>query len=158
MFGVPANHFPIFLEGEDGYVLAIDFNLLRLKTVNSVIATNAIDKKLYEASEELSLEDLIKQINNPSKEVAFYNSGDSLYILLKRSVLPYSFQVKIVVAGIRSSVPIKSEDDYIDIPEKYLELFIYYTAKYACVMKGKRVPSDIEIAINNLENKFKKEL
>ncbi len=155
MFGLPVVHIPIFLEGSNGYIIAIDFNILRLSDVDNVIVAREDTNEVEIINTETTLKDLTLQINDPQVNCAYYNSGDALYILFRKDIYPYRSETKFIVTGTRSALPITSEDDYIDIPEEYLELFMFYVHKYIYLFQGKKVQPDIELAINNLEVKLK---
>ncbi|NPV12731.1 MAG: hypothetical protein HPY57_13170 [Ignavibacteria bacterium] len=155
MFGLPVVHVPIFIEGVEAYIIAIDFNLLNLKSVSSVIAINEATSLVKTITTETSLEDMTKSINSTEIEFAFYNSGDAIYLFFNKTIFPYNQNTKFILTGIRSAIPITSKDDYLDIPEEYLELFIYYVNKYVNLLSNRRVNPDIDLAINNLEYKLR---
>lgn len=151
MFGIPVANFDKHLESNDKYIIAINTNIFPLSRVDGIIAVNSLGETYYQKS-QTTLDNLIETLTkNLDKLLEFYYSGDILYILFDKNKFPYQYDTMFIVQGIRGVLPLKDNEDYIDVPDNLLDLFYNYVLKYTHTIQGLKVPSDILININNLE-------
>lgn len=153
MFGLAVTHFNKFLENSTGYVLAISTSVFPVYEIKSVMAINS-DGLITEVNTSVNLDELNKIFMEGNQKLAYFFSGDVIYIYFRKNEYSYTADTKFIITGIRSVLPVKDLEDKIDIPENYLDLFVNYVMKYIYLTKGLKVPSDIVLEINNLEQKL----
>ena len=154
MVGTPITHFGKFSEGTNGYIVIMDANDLFLETVNSIVIQNETDVSLTAVFEsETDLITLNGYLNSSSyPNAAWFQSSSLIYLFLSNAVYPYTNDIIFTVLGTRTGIPIRSLDDYIDIPEKHLELFIKYAIREAAQLLGRQIPPAIIKDITELES------
>ncbi len=151
MFGIPVINFDIHLESSNKYLLAINTNIFPIFRIDGIIGVNGSGEIIYQ-KDESTLDKLIEILNvNSSELLEYYYSGDVLYILFDKTKFPYTLGTMFIIQGIRGILPVRNEEDYIDIPDNLLDLFYNYIIKYTHMIQGLKVPSDTLININNLE-------
>ena len=162
MYGTPIDYCPIIVENPNqGYVVVVGLNELFAEKVNSINLSK--DGSVF-PGEQLSYQvtsqtDLTKLMELPytdnAPDLAFTESSNLLYMYLDNRIFPYGKSVRFFVIGTRTGIPITSLSDYIDVPEKDMELFIKYSIREAAQLKGKPIPPSIEMDIKELESNFR---
>ena len=148
----------------------------RVITNYTQIASNGVGSLVMIGASESYLESIDKvYLKNTNKSASIYsrNSTESLtavydaYASLASSPLRYAFEENVLtlytthydanhrvsVIGKRKAIPIKTLDDYLDIDDSDLELFVNYVIREAAQIRGKQIPPSVARDIISLENR-----
>jgi hypothetical protein len=158
MFGTPLSYCDLIQQTSEGYIMAVGINQVNIDTIELVQIN--YNQDTLTIKDELPLDQLLQLTNDPGNtKAAWSQDSNRLYIFLNETDYPFTMADAIFffVIGIRNGQPINSVQDYIDIPEKDLELFINYSIKEAAQILGKPIPASVEMEIKELEYKIQNE-
>jgi hypothetical protein len=154
MIGTSVTYYPEYANSDYGFIIVCGLNEINIDQVtaiqiNKTESDDSITVALVE--ESIDMKELVKLLSATSTtEIAFSVVSNNLYIYFN-STFDYVDNLKIVVYGTRTALPIISMDESIDIPETDIELFIKYAIKETSQLLGKQVPPSIERDIAQLE-------
>lgn len=156
----PVNKFTKHLDDVNGYILVFDVDEFALNWVEKVIAYNPVSDYRKTVSGSTELEQLLGypgyHYSDEVPELAFNLSTSTLYIFFRSDVFPYE-STRFSLVGYRNTFPVKSLDDYIDVPENALELFLKMITLESIKLSGKKVPAELQREVNELKQKWESE-
>jgi hypothetical protein len=148
-------NYDVYRNGTYGYIVRIDFSNYDIDTISFL---TAYDSSTLESVDAVSSETALVTIMDYPKEddcpeLAWNFTANILTVFLKTgdSYYTYDSSTKIGIYGYQYPSPLKSEDDYVDIPFEYVELLFKYIIREAGEILGKIIPESVQQNIKNLE-------
>ena len=158
MFGTPVSYCDLIQQSAKGYIMAVGINQVNIDTINLVQVNYNNDTET--STEEVKLEELLRMTIEPNdKKFAWSQDTNRLYMFFNADDYPFGSidTIYFFVIGIRNGNPIRDLNDYIDIPEKDLELFVNYSIIEAAQVLGKPIPASVQNEVKEIEYKIKNE-
>ena len=132
-----------FTDGSYGYIIQRDLTFLCLQSLDFVTVDNngVSSNPLLDQIPIATLHRYINDISCP--DFAYSVDSDILTMFFKTSAYPYSGTTTYLLFGKRFALTINSLEDYVDVPDDKMELFVNLCQKGACDILGIRTPNAI---------------
>ena len=150
--GNAVTEFSKLVEGTTGYVIKVNTAALLFEKVNSVQAQAESADTPEPVTAETTLNIIQGYLNDTGcPDLAFNHDRSTITIFFKTSAFPYISTTRFALFGLRKAQATTAGTDYIDCPEKDIELAQHYALDIAYKLKKTIAPDTILDRISELE-------
>ena len=158
-FGIPLTTGKLLSKGKYGVVLSFNMRHLYLRTLLRAQLYSDDHQTLTETTmPDLRLLDIFEypQLEN-APELAFAQKAYSAIVFIKSPPIQFSDNTRIIFWFARNAIPVKSMNDFVDVPNHAIPLLRVLLQKKILLEVGKPIPPELEQTIKNEEAKLRKE-
>lgn len=138
--------------GTNGYVIKADVSILLASSIESIQIQAAPADTPEPFTTSTSLDVLLSYLNNAGSPIAAFSSTDSeCWIYLDTAEFPYTSTTRFALIGKRRPQNLASDYEYLDLPDKDLNLVIAYCLELAYSLKKNGVPKYVYDSIKKGE-------
>lgn len=126
------------LTGTYGYLIKIDLQTLLYEKLKTVYAGTPVSGDMEKNALLIYLED------PKCPDVAYNYSGKELTIFFKTAKFPFLETTVFDLFALREAQKAVLDTDYIDVPDKDLQLYLDFIIEEACNLTDQRVPQSVQ--------------
>jgi hypothetical protein len=157
IFGIPITKGKIRATGESGVVVSFNLRQLYLRRLLRAQLFSSDQKPLtLITTPHPKVTDIFNYpLLKPSVDFAFAQKEYTAFVFINTTKLTFSESLRVIFWFARYPIPVKNDDDKVDVPNEAIPLLTATVAKEFLLHLGKPVPEELEKTIAEEEKKLK---